>query len=142
MTQEEIQDKIKTLKTVLKTLTKVRNELGENQFTDLSRSVDNEIDWYKDKLEAATNILTYSDMIGKYYKYCKEYVHIISVNGNDVMCDKFNILKFGKSKEFHVYRDEEFSYFEIHRFKEITKEEFFKAYHEMCNNFLKNKEND
>lgn len=142
MTQEEIQNKIKTLEKGLETLTKVRDEFEESQLTDLLRDIDDEIDWYKDKLEAITNESTYSDMIGKYYKYYKEYVHIIGVSGNNVMCDKFNIKKFGKSRDFHVYRDQDFSYFEIHKFKEITKEEFFKAYHETCNNFLKDKEND
>ena len=84
--------------------------------------------------------MTFQQLIGKYFCYDnshpndKEYVYVRNVtkNGN-VICDKFGIQSYSdSSKSMHIYKNEEFSYFEIQDFTEISKEEFFEIYDKFC----------
>lgn len=140
-TQEELIDEAKKKVKKLKSLLKQATLLG----CDVARTIEDEIDYQELEIKRLQNKLTFSGLVGKYWKYCDkrkpkcaEYLYVRNITGDNIIADIFSQHYWWNNLETHIYNNAErsCSVYELCCFTEITKEEFRKAYEDVTKNAL------
>ena len=135
-----MENRIEDLKAKITGLKRLRKNKVIKTSYEIKNAVEEEIEYVEKQLKVAQNELTFSDLVGKYFKNndgyeWEEYIYIRKVNGEDLVCDRIS-LRNSQSHELDITTNQEFSYIKVENLEEISKEEFFQKYHNLCNNML------
>ena len=131
-------EKIEELEKKINDLTALLDQDCVKGSYEVKKCIETEIDYLESDLRNEQCKLTYEGLVGKYFIYNDrrdvEYIFVRGVKGEEIVCDRIlhpkepNMFR----SQFVVDINQEFSYFQIGNFVEITKDEFFRLYREAC----------